>query len=228
MQKYKLIAIFLILLSFGTVALFAEDDTSHPGEGWAVDVKAGTLGIGADLSRSIVPRVLNLRIGASFYTYSNDIDKEDIRYNSELKLGAIPIALDVFPFENWLRFGGGILINLNEVKGTAEPIGGTIEIGDNTYPVEEFGQLKAEVKFNRIAPYFGIGFNNPIKKKGHWGIFADLGIFFHGSPTLTLTPTQSVPPELQADIDKEEQDVNDDIKDLEFFPVVQLGVSYKF
>jgi hypothetical protein len=228
MQKCKFIAAFLILLSFGTAVLFAEDDKSHPGAGWAVDVKAGTLGFGADLNRSIVPQVLNLRIGASFYTHSVDIDEDDINYDSELTLGAIPIALDVFPFKNWFRLGGGILINMNEVTGTARPTGGTLQIGGTTYPVDEFGQLNGKVKFNRVAPYVGFGFNNPIKKKGHWGFFTDLGLFFHGSPNLNLNPSRSVPQALQADIDEEEQEVNDDIKDYKIFPVIQLGVSYKF
>jgi hypothetical protein len=79
-----------------------------------------------------------------------------------------------------------------------------------------------------VAPYIGFGFNNPVKKKGHWGFFTDLGIFYHGAPALTLAPSRAVPTQLQADIDKEIQSVNRDIGDFTIFPVIQFGVSYKF
>jgi hypothetical protein len=220
-----MLAVFAAILSFSLAAVAA--DQEKPGSGWAVDAKAGTLGIGADLSRSIVPRVLNLRVGASFFSYSTDFDEEGINYNAELKLGAVPIAVDVFPFKNWFRLGGGVLINMNEVKGTAQASGGTVNIGDATYRLTDLGQVEGKIKFNRVAPYFGLGFNNPIKKSGHWGFFADLGLLYHGNPYASLTTSKTVPT-LQSNIDKEVQSINQDLKDYTIIPVIQMGISYKF
>ncbi len=58
MRKICLIAVVSVLLS---CALSAAEREANDGRGWALDAKIGTLGIGADLSRSIVPRLLNLR-----------------------------------------------------------------------------------------------------------------------------------------------------------------------
>jgi hypothetical protein len=220
-----MLGLFAAILLFSLAAVAADQDT--PGSGWAVDVKAGTMGIGADLSRSIVPRVLNVRVGASFISYSTDFEEEGINYDAELKLGAIPIALDVFPFKNWFRLGGGVLINMNEVTGTAQATTGKITIGDVLYNLPDLGQVEGKVKFNRAAPYFGFGFNNPIKKSGHWGFFADLGLMYHGDPIATITTSKTVP-NLQQNIDKQVAKTNEDLKGYSIFPVIQMGISYKF
>jgi hypothetical protein len=217
-----------LILAFLLFSLSSFADDRKPGSGWAVDVKAGSLGIGGDLSRSIVPRVLNLRVGASFFKYSADFDSADVTYGAQLKLGAVPIGVDVFPLKNWLRLGGGILINLNEMTGTARPTGGTIKLGDTTYNLTDLGQVEGKVKFNRTAPFFGLGFNNPIKKEGHLGFFADLGFMYHGDPTASLTATKPLTSRMQQDLDKQILKTNNDIKDFNLFPIIQLGLSYKF
>ena len=222
---HKIGCFFALLLLTVVPALSAAED--NQGRGWAVDVKAGTLGVGADLNRSIVPRVLNLRVGASFFKYSTNFTDKGIDYKADLKLGAVPIAVDVFPFKNWFRLGGGAVINLTEVDGTGQASTGSLTIGGHQYTLESIGQLNAVLKANRVAPYFGIGFNNPIKRSGHLGFFMDLGVLYHGTPAVKLTTTKTIP-QLQADIEKQTQDVNNDIKDYKLFPVVQLGLSYKF
>ncbi len=226
MHRLFMLAVLLLVFAFNSPAAFSADKEDSEGRGWALDAKAGTLGFGADINRSIVPRVMNLRVGASFFSYSADISEDEIDYRAKLKLGAVPIAVDVFPFKNWFRLGGGIQINLNEVTATTAS-NGTVTIGDHQYNIQDFGQLEGKVKFNRVAPYFGIGFNNPIKRKGRLGFFADLGFMYHGTPTATLTPSRLVPG-LQEDIARETQEINDDLKDYPIYPVIQLGISYRF
>jgi hypothetical protein len=221
-------AVLILVLSVSLAAAAADKEQKGGGSGWAFSAKAGTLGVGADLSRSIVPRVLNFRVGMSAFSYSTGFDEKGINYQGKLKLGAVPIALDLFPFKNWFRIGGGVAVNLNEVTATGQPTGAnTIRIGDVEYSAQTIGQLAAKLKFKRTAPYFGIGFNNPIKRKGHWGFFTDLGILYHGIPAVTLTTTKTVPG-LQAEIDKELQSINDDLKDFKIFPVIQFGITCKF
>jgi hypothetical protein len=223
MEK-KLIFLTLTFLTLFSMAAFAGENAS----GWAVDAKVGSVGIGVDISRSIVPGVLNFRTGVSYFSYSTDYDEVDITYDAKLKLGAVPIAVDVFPFKNWFRLGGGVIVNLNEISGDAKPSGtGTVDIGDKTYKLSDLGQVNGKIKFNRAAPYFGLGFNNPIKKSGHWGFFADLGAIYHGEPKLSLTATNMLTG-LQAEIDKQVSQSNEDLKDFKLFPVIQFGVSYKF
>lgn len=196
--------------------------------GWAVVAKAGTVGFGADVHRSLVPKVLNLRVGASFFRHSLDISDNDIDYSGRLKLGAVPIMADVYPFKNWFRLGGGVFINLNEVDGTAKPSQGLITINGHTYSTDEVGQLEASVKFNRASPYFGIGFSNPIKRSRHWGVTFDLGVMYHGQPDATLAASGVPSAQLAIDITQQVQRFENDAQKYTIFPILQFGVSYHF
>ena len=226
MRRIAVSSLLFFILAISSAAQAAEKEDSQ-GRGWALDAKVGTMGIGADVSRSIVPRVLNLRVGASFFSYSADITQSGIDYSGEMKLGAIPIALDVFPFKNWFRIGGGVAVNLNQIEGTGLPNTGTITIGDVQYTPQDIGQVEGKLKFNRAAPYLGFGFNNPIKRKGRVGFFTDFGFMYHGTPKPSLTTTKSIPG-LQTEIDQELQNINQDIQDYKIFPVIQFGLSVRF
>jgi hypothetical protein len=96
---------------------------------WAVAAKVGSLGIGADLHRVIFPDRLNLRIGASFFRRGQSFANSGISYDGTLRVGAIPVGLDVYPFKNWFRVQGGLMVNLNQIQGTARFNSGYIKIG---------------------------------------------------------------------------------------------------
>ncbi|MBZ5498618.1 MAG: hypothetical protein LAP85_19655 [Acidobacteriia bacterium] len=213
------------LLAIGLMAgagAFAQDT------GWGVVGKVGTEGIGADVHRALVPRILNLRVGASFFRYSADITDKDIDYSGKLKLGAVPVVLDVYPFKNWFRLGGGIFVNLNEVNGTARPRQGLITINGHSYSTDQIGQMYATVKFNRAAPYFGLGFSNPIRQGKRWGFYFDLGAMYHGHPTAALTTTRTPVAQLQIDLNQQTQRFNSDARRFSVFPIIQFGISYHF
>jgi hypothetical protein len=227
MRKLLVSSIFLILTNLCSQAVFAENQDQKDGHGWAIDAKAGTLGIGVDVSRSIISRVLNLRLGYGFLAHTVTFKDDEIDYDTRFRLSAIPIALDVFPARNGFRFGAGIAINFNEAKAFA-PTTGSYTLGDHKYSAQDIGELVGTVKFNRVAPYFGLGFNNPLKNNSHHlGFFTDLGILFHGTPTVRLVSSKTFPG-LQTDIIKETQEISDDVKGYTILPVIQFGISYHF
>ncbi len=203
---------------------------AYPQEsGWAVVAKVGTVGIGADVHRELVPKVLNLRVGASFFRYTADFRDQGISYEGKLKLGAVPVVLDVYPFKNWFRLGGGVFVNLNRVEATGKPDQqGQITINGHSYDFSELGQLNGKVEFDRASPYFGIGFGNPIKDHKHWGFYVDLGGIYHGRPDATLSASGALVPQLQADLKEQELRFENDARKYVFFPIVQFGISYHF
>jgi hypothetical protein len=218
---YICLGVFATILLVGPFAA-AQDS------GWGVVGKVGTEGIGADVHRAIVPKVLNLRAGASFFRYSADFSDKDINYSGRLKLGAVPIVLDVYPFRNWFRLGGGLFVNLNEVTGTAKPDSGHITINGHSYTADQIGELDAKIKFNRAAPYFGLGFSNPLRKGKHWGFYFDLGAIYHGHPVATMSTTKVPSAQLQADLNQQVVRFNSDAKRFGIFPIIQFGISYHF
>ncbi len=100
--------------------------------------------------------------------------------------------------------------------------------------------LNTQVGFNSIAPYLGVGWGNAVKKGSQWRFSLDAGVLFQGSPEAKFTTSGTVDagagagaisvndPLFQNDIDKEEQNLNDELKDFKALPVISLGTSYRF
>jgi uncharacterized protein (DUF2062 family) len=83
--------------------------------------------------------------------------------------------------------------------------------------------LNAELTFNKVAPYIGIGFDNPLAGAPGLGFTFDLGTFFQGGPKASMTATKLLTPSAsQSGI------LEDDLKALKFYPVLSFGLYYKF
>lgn len=218
----------LAVLILSCSSAFAADKT------WALDVKAGSLGVGGDIHRVIFPDRLNLRVGFSFFQRAQNFTNSGIRYTGTFRVGAIPVSLDAYPFKNWFRVQAGMLVNLNRLTGTGQfrtdvvsSGGGLITIGAHSYTPDSIGSLQGTVNVDRVSPFFGLGIGNPIKKGKRWGIFFDIGAIYHGTPTLNLQTTRSYPASLPADLDAQEQlFAQSKAHRYIFYPIVQLGVSF--
>jgi len=87
------------LVSIAVIAVWLCSRIAFPQDSaWAAAGKVGTEGIGADLHLRMVPDILNLRLGGSFFPYSRSFREGGIDYEGELRLGAIPILFDAYPF----------------------------------------------------------------------------------------------------------------------------------
>ncbi len=194
---------------------------------WAVAGKAGSLGVGADIHRVIFPDKLNLRIGASFFQRGVNFSNSGIKYVGTLRVGAVPVSLDAYPFKNWFRVQAGLMVNLNRLTGTAQLTNDMITIGNHTYTSNTIGSLQGTVNVDRVAPFFGVGFGNPIKKDKRWGIFLDVGAMYHGDPTLTLQTTEMGSPLLTNDLQLQEQRFGSATHRYIFYPILQIGVTFR-
>lgn len=220
---------WLAVLILSCSSAFAADKT------WAVAAKAGSLGVGADIHRVIFPDRLNLRVGFSFFQRAQNFTNSGIRYTGTLRVGAIPVSLDVYPFKNWFRVQVGMLVDLNRLTGTGQfrtdqVSSGLITIGappGHGYTPDSIGSLQGTVNVDRVSPFFGLGVGNPIKKDKRWGIFFDIGGIYHGEPTLNLQTTRNFPTTLPADLNAQEQLFTNATHRYMFYPIVQLGVSFR-
>lgn len=146
------------------------------------------------------------------------------------------MTADWFPFHNGFRLSPGLVANGNELDLNGRPRAGqTFDIGGNTYTVDEVGSLNGNVDFNSLAPYLGVGWGNPFGAGGNWSFSCDLGVVFQGSPnvTLTATPTNAFDdPALRAELDRrveaERRDLEDELDDFKYYPLVSIGITYRF
>lgn len=201
--------------------------------GIAVMGKAGSLGVGAEVTGRILPN-LNARLGFNTFSFNKDFDEAGIEYDTDVDLRTGSALVDYYPLRNQqFRVTGGLFYNGNQAEGTAQPstTNGieTFEIGDTTFPAAQVGTVEAEVDFPEFAPYIGVGWGNPVIPGKRWGVFVDLGVMFQRSPNVSLTAQgASANPILADELNRERDELEDELDGFRFYPVLQIGVTYQF
>jgi len=211
--------IFAIALAAFPTAVMA--DTS-------IGVRAGTLGLGIELSYPISQR-LGVRLNADSFKYSRTFNQDNIDYDGKATLKTASLLADWYPFANNFRLSAGPLYNGNKLALSGKPTGGSFTINGNTYTAAEVGSLDGQVDFKKFAPYAGIGYGRPIGTG--LSLTFDLGMVFQGTPQATLTATCGTTPncaQLQSDAAAQQATLNDKIKDFRYYPVLSLGLAYTF
>lgn len=203
----------------------------------AVGAKAGTLGGGVELTVGL-GRQVNTRLGLNAYSDSERREASDIEYDGEAKLRNGTAFLDWHPGGGGFRLTGGVVYNDTEITGRSlTPASGVYDIGGVPVPASLVGHLEGTIDFDPLVPYAGLGWGNAVRGGGPWGFSLDLGVVFQGEGDVTLTP---VIPEgsplndpiarqlLAIQLEREAQEIEEDIADYDLYPVVALGVTYRF
>lgn len=210
-----LCAVFVLLIS-----------TSAYANSTSVAVKVSTLGLGGEGEVSITDRI-GIRAGVNYYTYSFSGTESAISYDFDLNLMSVPIIVDFHPFKGSFRLSGGVFYNGNNFDASANYVG-TIDIGGNTYNMADVGTLTAEIEFNTFAPYLGLGWDTTFGDDGGLGFSFEAGALFQGKPEANFSFTGPGVAGLLADIESEEQDLQDALDNFTIFPVISVGINYRF
>ena len=223
----KRISSILVLLSVYIINFYAN---AAPGDA-AIGLKAGTLGAGIEATFEVADR-FNIRVGGNYFKLGTEVDVEGNDYDLDLKLNSYAALGDWFVTDAPFRVTAGLVLNNNNLNGEALP-SNSYEIGDLIFTNAEVGNLNAEIDFKSLAPYLGIGWGNPLADDSDWTFFLDLGIIFAGKPSLDITSTGgalSDDPILLDSIAQVEQDFRDtdEINYLKFYPVISVGLNYRF
>jgi hypothetical protein len=221
-KTFTLVAVTTLLCSHFA---FAQDPNTDINEtsGFAVGIKAGTTGIGIEGIYTI-NEYFALRGHYSKYSDSFEESSDDIDFNLDADIGMAGLLVDVHPFGGFFRLSLGLMSNGNEFSGLAIPTD-TFEIGDGEYTPEEIGELSASLTFKSTVPYVGFGWGKTTKEG--LGLNFEIGAMLQDTPQISLTTTSSVPG-LQEDLIAEEEEFKESVKDFKFWPVVALGITYRF
>ncbi|GBD97670.1 MAG TPA: hypothetical protein ENG83_05220 [Nitrospirae bacterium] len=194
----------------------------------SIGLKVSTLGAGLEVERSFTESI-GVRIGANYFPYDHTDTLDDIEYNVDLKLMSVSALLDWHPFKGSFRISGGVLYNGNEIEADAKP-SVSYTIGDETYDADDVGTLKGKIDFNEIAPYLGLGWDTSFGKDNGFGFLFELGAIYQGSPDVDLSADGLLANDqtFQNNLAKEEKNLQSDIDDYKFYPVISLGFSYRF
>jgi len=196
----------------------------------AVTVHGSSLGLGAGLTVGLTEQ-LNLRGQFNSFSYDFDDEASDIDYDFDLELGSVGAMVDWHPGGGGFRLSAGFYLNDNEVNGTGEPTTATVEIGDAIFDTADVGTLTADLGFDDVAPYLGIGWGNAVGREGRLGIALDIGVLLQGEPDVNFRAVGANPAIqdlIDAEVAQEEAEIQDDIDEFDLYPVITLGLNYRF
>lgn len=228
--RFARVAMALAFAGFFAAALparAAEPDVESGGI--AIAGRLSTLGPGVELHAPF-GRYLKLRLGFNLFSLDYTDTQEDVDFNVDARLRTGAALLDWFPAGGGFRFSFGAMYNGNQLKGMARLRKNTT-IGDVEFTPAQIGTLAADVEFPNLAGYAGIGFGNATSPGSRLAVLFDLGVMFHNSPTLRLSAdgTLSGQPAFQAELEKERRSIEDDfVKVARFYPVISLGLAFRF
>ena len=216
----KKITVFIAILLIIPAAGFASNNS--------FGVKISTLGGGLETEMSFSDS-FGGRIGVNYLTSDYTATIDNIEYNFELNLMSASALLDWYPFKGSFRISGGVLYNDNYLDADAKSAN-TYEVGGTLYTNTEVGNLKGKIDFNDITPYFGIGWHIPLGKGKRFGFLADLGVVYQGTPQADLTADGSKANDatFRNRLEDEEEELQSKLDGYEYYPVIGIGLSYRF
>ncbi|MGQ0698622.1 MAG: hypothetical protein ACT4PZ_10305 [Panacagrimonas sp.] len=244
----RLTLCFIILIAGASLLPQARADEGRRNDLGSFGASIGTNGIGVDYAYAI-NRYFDVRAGYDFGSLNRNEEEEGIEYDGELKFSAGRLLLDYKPFGGGFRISGGLYTGGPELEleGTGED---DFELGERSYNVA--ADVIGGIDFGSAAPYLGLGWGGTANGSG-FGVSFDLGVIFTGSPEVTLSvPSGSACDaeanpgcdpvadgfdvnegsadalEFQSAVEAERLELEDGTGDATFWPVIRLGLHYRF
>nr|WP_232429507.1 hypothetical protein [Noviherbaspirillum autotrophicum] len=194
--------------------------------------EVGTTGVGGHV---VIPlrKNMNARLGMGYLTYSYSGSTRDMNYDLSMKARTYDALLDWYPREHSsFHVTGGLAYNGNKIDAQARPnSGGNYTVNGNSYSAAAAGKITGQVDFGKVAPYLGVGWSKASEKG--WSFSTDVGMLFQGSPHTSLsssgcTAGAAACNQLATDVAKENARLSDEVSRFKVYPVLRVGVSYKF
>ncbi len=222
LRKIKMISLLISVLAVFYSTSYGDDGRL------AVAAKASTLGGGVELLARVNSN-FTFRVGGNAYSHTYTTSQDDIDYDVDLDLSSVSAILDWHPFKGGFRVSAGILSNDNSIDVDAQS-SAMYTIGDTTYNGADVGSLNGSVGFESVAPYVGVGWGNAFGEGKRMGVVFDVGVIFQGTPNIDLTAdgTLSDNAAFLEDLALEEEELKDELDEFKYYPVISLGMTYRF
>lgn len=187
--------------------------------------RIGSAGAGADLGIALGSWLV-VRAGGSVFPYQPRFTFADIRWEADIPASAA-VAVDLHLGGSPFRISGGVFHMMDAVafRGLLQ---GPVEVGGEEWSRSEVGDLLGTVEYGDLSPFGSIGFG---KAAGEGtGLFLEAGAALIGRPDVELAATGSAreDPAFGAAREREEAELEDDLADARFYPILTLGVRIGF
>jgi hypothetical protein len=217
--------------------------TVRPFRSAAVSIKANTLGATAELATPI-SQTLNLRSSFNVLSFNYPFSIDGVRYDAKMHLRSSGTTLDWFPLHGGFHISPGLLYASNRLSAQASVNPGqNFELGSQPFvnSVDDPVHGTSSVVFpHSYAPMLLVGFSNIIARSGrHLSIPLEVGAAYTGAPQINLTLNGTActtegcvsfadNKQAQDSLKQEVHNLNEDLKRVPVFPILSLGVAYRF
>ena len=184
----------------------------------------GTEGLGIGYNHSISSQA-GVRVEANYGRFSRKIETDGVEYDARIRLGGIGVIGDWFPADNGFRLSGGLTWNDKKGSGTGRSEAESVTLNGQTYSLVG-EELRGSIKFPTVMPYLGIGWGHQGATRG-WGFTADLGVLL-GKPKARLSATPGLQQQAGDDIEAERRELQREANKFKVYPILKVGVSYRF
>lgn len=203
-------------------------------EGLSVSGKVGSLGLGLELTKGYSGS-FSTRLGFNTFNYNTTTTQNSVNYDFKLQMRTVSALADWYPMQGAFRATTGLYYNNNKFSLTSKPTGASYTIGGATYNAADVGTMYGSVSFNKVAPYFGLGWGNPVAQGKGWGLVSDFGVLVQGQPTTTLDATcgpaiagTAQCTNLQNSVAIERAKLSNSLSNFKLYPVATVGISYQW
>jgi len=213
----------------------------RPFRSYAVGFRAGTLGTGIEIATPLAGRI-NLRSGFNFFAFTDPYSMDGVNYDARMRLQSSQTTLDWFVGKfhispGFLYFKSGMT-----APNSVGP-GRTFVLGTQTFlnSVDDPVTGSSSVIYPRtFAPLLLFGYGNLLPRSGeHLSLPIEVGVAYTGAPLINvaLNGTACVTDgcvnfsqnaDAQKFLKQEIQILNEDLKHYPVFPIVTVGLAYRF
>jgi hypothetical protein len=213
----------------------------RPFHSLAVGFRASTLGAGIEFATPVAGRI-NLRSGFNFFAFNDLFSIDGVNYDARLHLKSSQITLDWFVGKFHVSPGFLYLKNGMSAPAFVGP-GQTFVLGTQTFlnSVDDPVSGSSSVIYPRtFAPLLLLGFGNLLPRGGErLSLPVEFGVAYSGAPQISValngtacTTDGCVNFSQNADAQKflkqEINILNEDLKHYPVFPIVSVGLAYRF
>ena len=202
--------------------------------------KVSTLGLGVELKYPFHEK-FNGRLVFNSYDLSYKGTNVGNQNVGTLKLNSYGLIGDWHPTGGGFRFSLGVLANKNQLSASTQ--GGMFEAKGETYT----GRSNILLDFKSLSPYFGLGWSS--QKTSGLSVDFEVGALF-GAPRLSGTGDSCnfsldtagvatvigsicstngvIRANFKRDIEAEHTELQDSLNSFKIYPVLSLGIRYRF
>jgi hypothetical protein len=237
----------LRLSFFMVVVLFASSYSAvaqSPFSAVGVGVKISPLGPGVEVATPL-GYGFNVRGGFNMFTYGRSFTNNGVSYDAQLQLRSAELHLDWFPFRGAFHLSPGALIyDGNQLTANASvPASTTFTVNHVTYESDPADPVTGTPKldFMKAAPMITAGWGNLVPRTKHISVPFEFGLVFQGSPRVALNLAGSIcntdgtncraissDSTVQSNIQAQQNKYSSDVSVLKVYPIISIGVGYKF